>query len=62
MVWMFHDRGLNNNINKIHERALQIVYRDDETTFEEMLIRDNSISIHHRNIHTVAIEMFKAKI
>ena len=29
MVWMFHDRGLDNKINKVHERALRIVYEDD---------------------------------
>ena len=27
LVWMFHSRQLNNRINKIHERALRIVYR-----------------------------------
>ena len=59
MVWMFHDRGLNNKINKLHERALRIVYRDDVSNFEELLKMDNSLTIHHRNIHTLAIEMFK---
>ena len=60
MVWMFHDRGINNKINKIHERALRIVYKDDVSTFEELLQLDNSFSIHHRNIHTLAIEMHKS--
>ena len=59
MVWMFHDRGLNNKINKLHERALRIVYRDDVSNFDELLKMDNSLTIHHRNIHTSAIEMFK---
>ena len=27
LVWMFHNRTLNNKINKLHERALRIVYR-----------------------------------
>ena len=26
LVWMIHNRGLNNKINYIHERALRIVY------------------------------------
>ena len=26
VVWMFHNRTLNNYINRIHERALRIVY------------------------------------
>ena len=24
LIWMFHSRGLNNKINRIHERALRI--------------------------------------
>ena len=60
LVWMFHDRGSNNKINKVHERALRFVYKDDRCSFQELLIRDNSVTIHHRNIHAVAIEMFKS--
>ena len=61
MVWMFHDKGLNDRINKVHERALRIVYKDDISTFEELLFKDNSLSIHQRNIHAMAIEMYKSK-
>ena len=57
--WMFHDRDMNNKINKLHERALRIVYKDDLSTFGELLLKDNSICIHHRNIHFMAIEMHK---
>ena len=28
VVWMFHNRKLNNHINCIHERALRIVYQE----------------------------------
>ena len=28
LVWMFHSRECNNRINRIHERALRIAYRD----------------------------------
>ena len=27
LMWMFHSRGLNNKINRIHERALRITQR-----------------------------------
>ena len=29
LVWMFHSRTLNNRINKIHERALRLVYKNE---------------------------------
>ena len=27
LIWMFHSRQLNSKINKLHERALRIVYK-----------------------------------
>ena len=59
LVWMFHNRTLNNRINKIHERALRLVYNDDESSFENLLLKDNSFTIHERNIQTLAIELYK---
>ena len=59
LIWMFHSRKLNHRINKIHERALRIVYNDHQCTFEELLERDNSFAIHERNLQKLAIEMFK---
>ena len=56
---MFHSRRLNNKINSIHERALKITYQDHISTFQELLNKDNSVSIHHRNRQPLATEMFK---
>ena len=61
LIWMFHSRKLNHKINHIHERALRLVYNDYTSTFENLLLMDGSVSIHHRNIQKVATEMFKAK-
>ena len=52
---MFHNRTLNHKINKLHERALRIVYNN------EMLDKDGSVTIHHRNLQKLAIEMYKIK-
>ena len=59
VIWMFHSRALNNKINRLHERCLRIIYNDKLSNFEELLVKDNSVSIHHNNIHTLAIEMYK---
>ena len=61
LIWMFCSSSMNKKINRIHERALRIVYRDYESSFEELLDKDKSLVFHHRNIHQVAIEMFKLK-
>ena len=60
LVWMFCSRKLNRRINHIHERALRLVYDDYAGSFDELLHKDKSVSIHHRNIKYLAIEMFKA--
>ena len=60
IVWMFHSRKLNERINRIHERALRIVYKDFNS-FQELLIEDNSLNIHLRNLQKLVIEIFKVK-
>ena len=47
---MFHGTQINNKINKQHERALRVVYNDTITTFEELLVKDKTFTIHHQNI------------
>ena len=61
LVWMFHSRHLNNKINRIHERALRIAYKDYESSFNTLLGKDDSVSIHAKNLQTLLIEMFKTK-
>ena len=49
VIWVFHSRKLNNRINPIHVGALRLVYKDYTSTFDELLLKDNSFRIHHRN-------------
>ena len=54
LVWMFHSREINNKINRIHERSLRLVYSDKTSTFKELLDKDKSVSVHHKNIQVLA--------
>ena len=38
-----------------------MVYEDYTSTFEDLLRMDGSVTVHHRNIQLVAVEMFKVK-
>ena len=60
LIRMFHGRIVNKKINQLHERALRIVYKDI-SSFEDLLKRDKSVTIHHSNIQSLAIELFKVK-
>ena len=61
LAWMFHSRTLNNRINRLHEGALRLVYKDHHLTFRELLRKDNSFCIHHRNLQKLPTEMYKVK-
>ena len=62
LVWMFYSKKMHNRINKLHERALRVVYKnDDDLTFEELLVKDNSFSVHDRNLQRLAELMYKVK-
>ena len=62
VVWMFHNRKLNNHINCIHERALGIAYQDHKSTFNKLLARENSFKIHDGNLQKLLAEIFKVKM
>ena len=59
LTWMFHSRKLNNKINKLHERCLRIVYNNNTPSYEDLLEKDSSVSIHIQNLQTLAIELYK---
>ena len=44
--------------NKLHEKALGLVY-DRQSTFEELFDKDKSCSIHQWNLQVLATEMCK---
>ena len=60
LVWMFYSRKPNLFISSIHERALSVTHQDYKSTFE-LLQKDNSETIHQRNLQVLATEIFMAK-
>ena len=53
LVWMFHTKQLNNRINSLHEKALRVTYQDRNSSFNELLKLDKSVSIHYRSIMNI---------
>ena len=48
---MIRNRGLNKKINHIQERTLRTVYDDCSSSFEDLLNKDKSVTIHQRNLN-----------
>ena len=50
LIWMCCDKTSDNRINYLHERARRTVYNENVSTFEKLLEKDNSITIHVKNL------------
>ena len=53
---MNNNPSLNNNINRIHESALRIIYRDKKSTFKVLLEKDNSVAVHVKSLLSISNE------
>ena len=61
-VWMSHSRTMNNRINKIYEKALRLVYKDETNlSLNDLLNKDKSVSIHQINQQILATKMCKVR-
>ena len=56
---MFCAGQTNSIINEIYEIVSRIVLNDHSSGFETILLNMNDITIHHRNIQSLMIELFK---
>ena len=57
LTWMLYSRKANSKINHIHEKSL----KNSVQRHYFLLKKDKSFCIHYRNIHSLAIELFKVK-
>ena len=58
---MPHSRQNNNKIKHLHERCLHLIHNDKQSSYAELLEKDGSVSVHHKNIQSLGIEMFQIK-
>ena len=56
---MFRSRKSNYKIYLLHERERRMIYNDQISSFQELLDKVNSFTVHHFNAQSLVIEMFK---
>ena len=61
LVWLIHNIKLNKKINKVHERALRIVYGDHKTKFSELLNIDKSVIYIKETCNIYLLKSIKLK-
>ena len=59
LIWMCHSRIIYKKANRLHEKCLRMICCYKQSSFEELLEKDSSVSIHERNIQILATEMYK---
>ena len=46
-------------VNKLQLKALKIVYKDNFSSFEELLSKDKSATVHQKNLQILPTAMYK---
>ena len=55
----FSTKAANNEINRTHKRALRILSKDYDSSFDELLEKSESVKIHVQNLQKLIIEIYK---
>lgn len=42
-------------------RSLPIVYKDNSNSIKDLFKKDKSFTVHHRNVQSLATELFQVK-
>ena len=45
----------------LHEKCPLLTYNDKSSSYDELLLKDNLVSVHHRNNQCLVTEMFQVK-
>ena len=59
LILMLHSRTLKNKINHIHEKALRSLYSDYNSSFYELLDKDDTFMIYQKMSKSLANEICK---
>ena len=59
LIWLCHSRTNKWRIDRLHESCLRIIYSDKQSSFKELLEKDNSVFIHEKNAQIWATEKYK---
>ena len=53
--------NIHNETKYLIERCPELIYNDKRSSYEELLQKDGSVFVHHKNIQELATEMFQVE-
>ena len=58
LIWLFCNKDGNKKIDRAHKRALKILHNDYESSFQSLLARSNSFTIHVKSLQKMMTEIY----
>ena len=58
---MSHGREINRKIDHMRKRSPRFIYRDYNCSSKNLLKKDNSVCIYHRNIQSLSVKILEVK-
>ena len=59
LIWLFCSKTANKDINRTNKRALRVLYGDYDSSFDQLLARNGSITVHQMNLQRLMTEIYK---
>ena len=59
LVWMFSSKDRSKKIDGLHKRVLRLLHDDYASNYEELLLKDDFVCAHVRNLQFFITEIFK---
>ena len=59
LISMCHSRKLYHISNRLHGKGLHIIYNNKTSSYEELLSKDGSVSMHDKNLQNPVIEIYE---
>ena len=60
IVWHFCSTGSIRKMEKIQERALRLIYADNDSPYETLLKKSSQATLHLRRLRVLVLEVFKS--
>ena len=56
---MFCGKTTNDEVNRVHKHALIVLPNDYDSSFEELLHRNEEVTIHEKNLQKLMLEVYR---
>ena len=60
LIWMFCNKTKYGRIQKVHKRALRLLYFDFSSSYTELLLKEDTITIHNKHLLILMTETYKS--